>query len=97
MNVSCRIDSRFSVVVKEGDEIYHIWRNESSEFITLCQFLHLLEDKSGRGENFYKEHNLLLKSENPAMKIFKLFSVLEGQGGYIRLKISIHSSNVRGT
>ena len=81
MNISSRIDSRFSVVVKEGDEICYLWRNKSSEFLTLCQCLHELEEKSGRVDNFSREHNFLLDSENPAMKIFKLFSILEGQGG----------------
>ena len=42
MNVYSFIDSIFSIVVKEGDEICHLWRNKSSEFITLCQCLHLL-------------------------------------------------------
>ena len=55
MNVSSVIDSRLSVVVKEGDEICHLWRNKSSEFLTLCQCLHVLEEKSGRGDNFSKE------------------------------------------
>ena len=68
MNVSSRIDSRFYVVIKEGDDICHLWRNKRSEFLTLCQCLHVLEDKSGRGENFSREHNFLLESENPAMK-----------------------------
>ena len=97
MNVSSHIDSIFSVVVKEGDEICHLWRNKISEFLTLCQCLHVLEEKSGKGDNFYREHNLLLESENPAMKIFKLFSIIEGQGGYIRFNIAIHPSKVRGT
>ena len=61
--------------------MYHIWRNKSSEFLTICQCLHVLEEKSGRRENFSREHNFLLESENPAMKIFKLFSIIEGQGG----------------
>ena len=96
MNVLSFIDSRFSVVVKEGDEIYHLWRNKSSEFITLYQCLCLLEEKSGRGDNFSRERNFLLDSDNPSMKIFKLFSILEGQGGYIRLNIYIRPSKVRG-
>ena len=79
MNVSSLIYSRFSVVVREGDEICHLWRNKSSEFLPLCQCLHVLEGKSGRGDNFSREHNFLLESENPAMKISKLFSILEGQ------------------
>ena len=56
-----------------------------------------MEDKSGRGENLYREHNFLLESENPAMKIFKLFSIPEGQGGEIRFNTAINSSNMRGT
>ena len=80
MNVSSRIDSRFSVVVKEGGEICHIWRNKSSEFLTLCHCFHVLEEKSGRGDNFYRENNFFLEYENPAMKIFKLLSILEVQG-----------------
>ena len=81
MNVSSCIYSRFSVFVKEGDEIFHLWCNKISEFITLFQCLHVLEKKSGRGDSFSREHNFLLESENPAMKIFKLLSILEGQGG----------------
>ena len=69
MNVSSRIDSIFSVVVKEGDDICHLWRKKCSEFLTICQCLHVLEEKSGRGDHFSREHNLLLESENPAMKI----------------------------
>ena len=32
-------------------------------------------------EKIYPKHNFLLKSDNPAIKIFKLFSILEGHGG----------------
>ena len=81
MNVSSCIDSRFPVVVKECDEIYHLWRNKSSEFIIICQCLHVLKEKSGRGDNFSRDHNFLLESENPAIKIFKLLSIIECQGG----------------
>ena len=81
MNVYSLIDSRSAFLVKEGDEICHIWRNKCFEFITLCQCFHVLEKKSGRGDNLSREHNFLLKSENPAMKIFKFFSIPEGQGG----------------
>ena len=81
MNFSSVIDSRFAVIVKEGDEIYHLWRNKCFEFLTLCQCLHVLEKKSVRGENLSREHNFLLEYENPAMKIFKLLSVPEVQGG----------------
>ena len=81
MNVYSCIDSIFSVVVKEGAEICHLWRNEISDFITLCKCLNLLEEKSGRGENFSRENNFLLDSENPATNFFKLLSIIEGQGG----------------
>ena len=81
MHVYSCTDIMFYVVVREGDEICHIERNESSEFITLWQWLHVLEEKSGRGENLSRELNLLLKSKNPDMKIFKMLSVLEVQGG----------------
>ena len=97
MNVSSCIDIRLSVVVKECDDICHLGRNESSEFITLCKCFHVLEYKYGRRENLSLEHNLLLESENPAMKVFKLFSILEHQGGYIRLNITIRPSRVRIT
>ena len=80
MNVSSCIDSRLFIVVKEGDEICHLLRNKSSEFLNLCQCLHVLEEKSGRGDNFSREHNFLLEYENLAMKIFKLFSIVESQG-----------------
>ena len=81
MNVSSLIDSIFSVDVREGDEICHIWRNKSSAFLTLFQCLHVLEEKSGRGDNLSIDRNFLLESENPAIKIFNLFYILEGQGG----------------
>ena len=81
MNVSSCIDRIFSVLFKEGDEICHIWRDKSSEFLTLCKCLRVLKEKSGNGENFSREHNFLLESENPAMKIFKFLSILEDQGG----------------
>ena len=81
MNVSSYIEIRFSVFVKEGDEIYHIWRNESSECLTICNWLHVLEEKAGRGDNLSRENNFLMESKNPTMEIFKLFSIIEGQGG----------------
>ena len=81
MNASSCIDIIFSVVVKEGDEICHLGCNKISEFIYFRQCLRVLEYKSGRGNKFSREHNLLLEYENPATKIFKLFSVIEGQGG----------------
>ena len=81
MNVYSCIEIRFSVLIKEGDEICHLWRNKISKLFTICQFFHLLEEKSGRGDNFSRENNFLLESENPAVKIFELFSIIEGQGG----------------
>ena len=97
MNVSSCIDRRFSVVIKNGDEICHLRRNKSSEFLTLCQCLHVQEEKYGMGNNFCRKQNFMFESENPAMKVFKLFSIIEGQGGYIRLNITIHPSKVRIT
>ena len=88
---------QISVLVKKGDETCHLWRNKSSEFLTLCQCLHVLEKKSGRGDNLSREHNFLLESENPSMKIFKLLSIPEGKGGEIRFNIAIHSSKMSGT
>ena len=81
MNISSLIDSRFAVLVKEGDEICHLWRNNCFEFLTLCQFLHVMENKSGRGDNFSRDNNFFLEFENPAMKIFNFFFIPEGQGG----------------
>ena len=81
MNFSSYIYSIFSVVVKEDGEICHLWRNKSSDFLTLCQCLHVLEEKSVGGNNLSGENNFLLESDNPAMKIFKLFFIIEGQGG----------------
>ena len=80
MNVFSCVYRRFSVVIKEGDDICHLGRNKNYEFLTLCQCLHVLEEKYGRGDNFSREHNLLLESDNPDMKIFKLFYIIEGQG-----------------
>ena len=64
MNLSSRIDIRFAVVVKEGDEICNFWRNKGPEFLSICKCLHVLEEKSGRVDNFSGEHNFLLESEN---------------------------------
>ena len=97
MNVSSLIVRRFAVLVNKGNEICHLWRNKCFDFLTICQFLHVLEEKSGRVDNLSRGNNFFLESENPAMKIFKLFSILEGRGGYIRLNITIHPSKVRGT
>ena len=81
MNVSSLIDSIFAVLFKEGDDLCRLWRNKCSEFLTIFQCLDVLEKKYGRGDNFSREHNFLLDSENPAMKIFTLFSIIEDQGG----------------
>ena len=70
MNVSSCIDSIFSVLLKEGDEICHLLSNKSSKFLNIFQCLRVLEEKYGRGDSFVREHNLLLKSDNPAMEIF---------------------------
>ena len=56
MNISLYIDSRFSVVVKEFDEIYHHGKNESSKFISLLQLFHVLEENSGSRDSFSREH-----------------------------------------
>ena len=45
---------------------------------------------------FSREFNLLLKSDNSSMEIFKYLYVIEFQGGYVRLNIIIHPSNMRG-
>ena len=81
INVSSCVDSRLSVVVKEFDEICNIGCNELFKFIIFLQCLHVLEEKSCGGYNSSREHNFLLKSENSDMKVFKLFSILELQGG----------------
>ena len=81
MNVSSLIDSRFAILVNEGDDICHLWRNKCFDFLTLFQCLHVLEKKSGRGDNLSREHNFLLEPENSAVKIFKVFSIPEVQGG----------------
>ena len=39
----------------------------------------------------------MLKPDDYAMKISKLFSIIEGQGGWAILNITIHTSNIRGT
>ena len=81
MNVSSSTAIRFAVLVREGDEIFHLWRNKRSEFLSIFFCLHVLEKNYGRGDNFSREHNLSLESDIPAMKILKLFSILEGQVG----------------
>ena len=56
-NVSSCLESRFSVVVKECDEIYHLGRNEWFEFIAIWQLLHVPEDQSCRRYSFSREGN----------------------------------------
>ena len=53
-------------------------------------------NRSLLGYSFSREDNLFFKSEYSAMKIFKVFSIIERQGIYIRLDITIHPSNMRG-
>ena len=55
-----------------------------------------MEEKSCRRYIFSREDNFLFNSDNSAMKIFKLLSILEYQGGYVRLKIAIHPSKIIG-
>ena len=38
-----------------------------------------------------------MKSEDSSMKIFKLFYVLECQGGQVKINITIHLFNIRGS
>ena len=38
----------------------------------------------------------MLESDNYTMKVLKLFSVLEGQGGQFRLDIAVNATNMRG-
>ena len=96
MNIPPCVDSLFSVVVKDCDDICHLGRNECFDFVAIWQCLHVLEEKSCRRYSFSREDNFLLKYEDYDMKIFKLFSVLEYQGGQVRLNITIHPSNMRG-
>ena len=81
MNVLPYEDNQFSIFVKECDYIYHLGCNECLEFIDIWKPLHVLESKYCRRDSFSIEVNFLLKYENYAMKIFKLFSSLEYQGG----------------
>ena len=81
MNFSSRIDSIFSVVVKEGDDICHLGAINALSFsLFVNDFMYWKRSMVG-GDNFSREHNLFLESENPDMKIFKLFTILESQGG----------------
>ena len=45
MNISPCVDSQYSVVVKECDEIYHLGRNEGFELIAILKFLNAPRDK----------------------------------------------------
>ena len=47
-------------------------------------------DKDYRGQIFFIEATFLLKYDISAMKIFKLFSVIEYQGGLDIHNITIH-------
>ena len=80
----------------EFDDICHLGRNELFGFIALWQCLHVLEYKSCRRYSLSIEDNFLLQSDDSAIKIFKLFSVLEFQGGWVVLNTTIHPSKIRG-
>ena len=97
MNISACVDSQFSVVIKDFDEIYHLGRNECLNFIALCKCLSVLEEKSCRGYSFLRDDNFLLKYENCSMKIINFFSVIEYMGGYLILNITIHPYNMSYT
>ena len=77
MNIYPYVNRQFLVAVKECDDMCHLGRNECFVFINLWQWINVLEYKSCRRYTFSREYNFLLKSENYAMKIFKIFSVLE--------------------
>ena len=55
-----------------------------------------MKDQSFRIDRLSREVYFSLKSDKYAEKIFKLFSVLEFQGGCVRLNITINHSNMRG-
>ena len=95
-NIPSCADSQFSVVVNERDKTCHIGRNECLEFIDLWKWLHVLEEKSCGRDSFSREVNLLLESENSATEIFKLFSVIEYQGCWVRLNTTIHPLQYEG-
>ena len=75
------VDIQFYVVVRDHDEIFHIGRNECLEIIAILKFICVTEEKYCRRYSLSREDNLSLKSDNYAMKIFNLFSVLEFQVG----------------
>ena len=81
INVYPCVHSQISVVVKKCDDIYHFFSNECLDFIAILQCLLVLEEKYCRRYSFSREVYFLLKSDNYAMKIFNLLSVLEFQGG----------------
>ena len=68
MDVSSCVDSIFSVLVKECDEIFHLGRDECFEFVALLICLRLLEEKSCRRYSFSREDYFMSKSDNSAMK-----------------------------
>ena len=96
MNLPSFLDRRFYFFVKEWDDICNLGRNECFEFFSLWILLHLPEDSSCRRYSFSREDNFLLNSENYATKIFRLFFVLECQGGWVRLNTTIYSYKMRG-
>ena len=81
MNIYPYVDIQFSVVVNECDDMFNLGRNECFEFIAIWQCLHVLEEKSYKRKSFSRADNFLLKYDNYAMQIFKLFSVIEFQCG----------------
>ena len=66
-------------------------------FITSSLFVYVFEENYCGGGNFSREVNFLLKIENSAMKIFKLFSVIKFHGEWVRMNITIHPSTMRGS
>lgn len=91
------LDSCFTIIAKEFDEVYHMECNECLEFITIWKGLHISEEKSFRREILPREIYLFIKSENYAVKIIKFFSLIEGPGDQLRLDTTIHDSNTRGS
>ena len=53
--------------------------------------------KSFIRDSFYIEVDFLLNSDYSAMKMLKLFYLLECQGGYIRLVLTINTFKIRGS
>ena len=76
MNVSLWVNSLFSIVFKECNDVVHLGYNQVLEFITFLKCLSVLYDNSCKGESLSREVNFLFNYGDSTTKIIKLFSFI---------------------